>query len=174
MKILGEERERDDVFYLLVPELDQTGLVDDDLIPLVLAVLEQLRQREPLPGHLVAVVGVHELIVIDAIGGVALHALDGGLAAVERDDVVDEGLAGWRELERFGWVGGVVFHGVGLADLELLAGDGGVFGEVRHLAWEGGETGDTRLAECGAGDGFACWIDGAAGCSKAGIDHEPE
>jgi hypothetical protein len=85
---------------------------------------EKLGQCKPLARHLVAVVGVHELVVVDAVGRVAFHALDRGLAGVEGDDVVDEGLAGGREGEAFAWVGGVVFGGGGLADLELLAGSG--------------------------------------------------
>lgn len=68
--------------YLSVLELNQSFFIHHDLIPLVLARLEQLRQREPLPRHLVPVVGVHELVVVDAVRGVALHALDRGFAAV--------------------------------------------------------------------------------------------
>ena len=79
--------------HLLVSELDQAGLVLDNLVLLVLAILEQLRQRKPLPRHLVPVVGIHELIVIHAIGRIPPHLLDGRLAAVEVDDVVNESLA---------------------------------------------------------------------------------
>lgn len=39
------------------------------------------------------VMSVNELIIIDAVWRVALHALDGGLAGVEGDDIVDEGLS---------------------------------------------------------------------------------
>jgi len=113
---------------LLIPKLNQPFLVRDDLIPLAHALLEELRQREPLPGHLIPVVGVHKLVVVDAVWGIAFDALNGGLAAVEGEDVVDEGLACGGEGERFGGVGGVVVVGVGLADFEVLAGEGG--GEV--------------------------------------------
>lgn len=126
-----------------------------------------------MPRHLVPVVGVDELVVVDAVGGVALHALDGGVAAVELEDVVDEGLAGRGELEGLGWVGGVVFGRVGLADFELLAWSGRVFGEVGHLGEVGGEsTGRWWVgSECGAGECDACWENGRAGCSETGIDH---
>ena len=43
----------------------------------------------------VPVIGVHKLVVVDAVWGVALHTLDGGLAGVESDDIVDECLSGW-------------------------------------------------------------------------------
>ena len=68
--------------YLLVLELDEKRVVHDDLIPLVLALLEELREPEPLTGHLVAVVRVHELVVVDAVRGVAFYAGAGGLARV--------------------------------------------------------------------------------------------
>jgi len=48
------------------------------------------------------------LVIVDTVGRVALYALDGRLAAVERDDVVDEALAGGRELDAGGRVGRVV------------------------------------------------------------------
>ena len=101
----SERRDTD----LLVSELDQTGLVLDNLVLLVLAILEQLRQRKPLARHLVPVVRIHELIVVHAIRRIPPHLLDGGLAAVEVDDVVDESLALLREGKGLGWVGGVVF-----------------------------------------------------------------
>ena len=82
--------------------------------------------------HLVAVVGVHKLVVVDAVGRVPFHALDCGLAGVEGDDVVDDSLASGREGKTFAWVGGVVFGGGGLADFELLAGCG------RHVGGGGG------------------------------------
>ena len=55
---------------------------------------EQLRQSEPLARHLVAIVGVYELIIVDAVGRVAFYTLDRWLAGVEGDDVVDESLTG--------------------------------------------------------------------------------
>jgi hypothetical protein len=75
---------------------------------LVLARLEQLWQREPLPRHLVPVVCVYELVVVDAVCCVALHAFDGRLAAVERDDIVHEALAGRGERDAAGGVGCVI------------------------------------------------------------------
>lgn len=72
---------------MLVFELDQVGVGADDLVGFVDGGGEELGEREPLAGHFVAVVGVDELVVVDAVGGVALHALDGGLAGVEGDDL---------------------------------------------------------------------------------------
>ena len=66
--------------YLLVLELDEERVVCDDLVALVLAAREELGEGEPLAGHLVAVVGVDELVVVDAVWGVALYAAAGGLA----------------------------------------------------------------------------------------------
>lgn len=119
--------------YLFVPELDQTRLVDHDLIPLALARLEQFGQGEPLASHLVSVIGIDELIVVDAIWGITLDTLNGRLTAIESYDVVDKALASWRKLEGLGWVGSVVFVRVGLANLELLARDGGVFRKIGHV-----------------------------------------
>ena len=130
---------------LLISELDQTGLILDDLVLFVLAVLEELRQREPLPRHLVPVVRIHELIVVHAIRRIPPHLLDGRLAAVEVDDVVDESLALFRKGKGLGWVGGVVFGRVGLAGLVVFArgrgGEGGGF----HFAVGGHDGG------CGQG-----------------------
>ncbi len=52
---------------LLVAELDQAGLILHDLVSVVCAVVEQLRKGEPLACHLVAIVGVDELIIVHAI-----------------------------------------------------------------------------------------------------------
>lgn len=116
--------------YLCVSELDQILIVLDNLISLVFARFEQLRQCKPLPGHLIPVVGIHKLVVVHTVGGVPLHALDGGLAAVQGKNIVDEFLAGLRERQRLGWVWGVVFRRRGLADFEILARRGGGVGEV--------------------------------------------
>ena len=78
---------------LLVSELDQTRLVLDNLVFLVLAVVEQLRQSEPLPRHLIPIVRIDKLIVVHAVRCIAPHFLDGRFAAVEVEDVVDESLA---------------------------------------------------------------------------------
>ena len=110
--------------YLFVPELDYTGFVDHDLIPLVFAGLEQLWQSKPLAGHLVPVIRIDKLIVIDAVWCVTLHALDCRLTAVKSYDVVDETLAGWRKLERLGRIGSIIFGWVGLTNFKLLAGYG--------------------------------------------------
>ena len=91
--IKGETR------YLLVLELDEERVVCDELVTLVLATCEELGKGEPLAGHLVAVVGVDELVVVDAVRGVAPDALPGRLAGVQRDDVVHQRLAGRREFD---------------------------------------------------------------------------
>lgn len=75
--------------------------------------------------NLLSVVCVDELIVVDAVCGVAFYALNSGFAAVEGDDVVDEGLALGGEGEGFRGVRGVVFGAVGLAHFVLFAGCGG-------------------------------------------------
>lgn len=80
--------------HLLVLKLDQIPVVHHHLVPLAHALLEQLRQRKPLPRHLVPVVRVHELVVVHAVRRVPLHPLHRRLAAVERDDVVEQRLSG--------------------------------------------------------------------------------
>jgi len=52
--------------HLLVLELDQGVVVTDDLVAEVLGRREEFRQPKPLPGHLVPVVGVDELVVVHA------------------------------------------------------------------------------------------------------------
>ena len=78
---------------LFVSELNQARLILDNLVLLGLAILEQLRQSEPLPRHLVPVICIHELIVIDAIWCITPHFLDCRLATVKVEDIVDESLA---------------------------------------------------------------------------------
>ena len=78
------------------------------------------------------------MIVIHTVGRISLHALGGGFAVIESDDVVDEGLAGFGERERFGRVGRVVFGGSGLARFEVLAGSGAGGGKVRFVGGGGG------------------------------------
>jgi hypothetical protein len=68
---------------LLVFKLYEIAVVADDFVALVGGVREEFGEREPLPRHLVAVVGVDELVIVDAVGGVAGDALDGGGAGVE-------------------------------------------------------------------------------------------
>ena len=120
-----------DIAYLFIAELDQIAIIDHNLISLALAAVEQLRQSKPLPGHLVPVVGIHELIIVHAVGGVSLDSLDCRLTRVQGDDVVDETLPSWREGDRLGWVGSVVFGLLRLTDLELLTGSlGGQAGKV--------------------------------------------
>lgn len=114
------KKEKENI-YLLIPKLNQPGLINHNLIAFVFAVLEQLRQGKPLSGHLVAIVGVDELIVVDTVGRVPLDALHRRLAAVEGDDVVDEALTGGREGQAFTRVGRVVFGRVRLARLEVFA-----------------------------------------------------
>lgn len=119
---------------LFVFELNQTRLILNNLVLLILAILEQLRQSEPLPRHLVPIIRVHELIVVHAIGRVPPHLLDGRLAAVEVDDVVDEGLALFREGEGLGRVRGVVFGRGRLAGFIVFAGGGSGDGGGFHFA----------------------------------------
>lgn len=84
---------REDDTNLLVSELNQAGLVLHNLVLLGLAILEQLRQSKPLPRHLVPVICIHELVVVHAIRCIPLHLLDGRLAAVKVENVIDESLA---------------------------------------------------------------------------------
>ena len=108
--------------YLLILKLNQAGLVHHDFIPLVHALLEQLREGEPLPSHLVAVVRIDKLVIVNTVGCVAFYTLDGGLAGVESDNIVNQSLACWRQLDALAWVGSIVLRCGSLADLELLAG----------------------------------------------------
>jgi len=81
--------------------------------------------------ELTAVISIHELIIVYAIRCVALDALNSRLAGVEGNDVVDQALTGWREVEGLGGIGREVFRGGGLARLEVFAGRGsGAVGEV--------------------------------------------
>lgn len=94
---------------MCVSELNKSRLILHNLISLVLTILEQLRQRKPLPRHLIPIVRIHELIIVHAVRCIPLHLLDCGLAAVEVDDIGDEGLACGGEGDRFGGVGCVIF-----------------------------------------------------------------
>lgn len=98
--------------------------------------------------HLVAVVGVDELVIIDTVGCVALNSLDCGFAGVEGNDVVDQSLTGGRQLDALAWVGCVVFRRRSLTDFKLLAGC------RRHLGC-GCESTDGSLT-------VRSWIDAAA------------
>lgn len=134
MRRRKREGNRQKTTNLLIPKLYQTRLILHNLIPLRLTTLKQLRQSEPLPRHLVPIIRIHELIVIHAIGRISPHLLHGRLAAVEIEYVVHEGLALFRERERLGGVRGVVFGGVGLAGLVVLARGGGGEGGGFHFA----------------------------------------
>lgn len=128
------------VSHLLVLELNQIPVVLDDLVALVFARLEKLGQGKPLPGHLVAVIGVNtgellayrrthigrggtseQLIVINAVGGIALNSADCRFAGIKGNDIVDQGLALGAELDRFRRVGRVVLRCRGLANFELFS-----------------------------------------------------
>lgn len=126
---------------LRVLELDHLVVGPHDLVAEIGRVGEEFGEGEPLPGHLVAVVGVHELVVVHAVPRVALHFGDAGLAGVEVDDVVHQALSRRGEGQRFGGVRGVVFARGGLTGLEVLAGEGGVLGHglVGHCMEGGGE-----------------------------------
>lgn len=79
--------------YLLVLELDQVPVILDDLVTFVLTLLEELGQSEPLACHLVSVVGVNELVVVDAISCITLNASDSRLTAVKREDIIHKSLS---------------------------------------------------------------------------------
>ena len=134
---------------LLISKLNQPRLIHHDLIPMGRAVLEPLRQREPLGCHLVPVVRIHELVVVHAVGRVPLHPLHRRPAAIQLENVIYETLASRRERQRFRWVRLVVLCWVGLADLEVLAWRGrGDFGgcDVRCV-WGGGHFGKREWVE---------------------------
>ncbi len=111
----GEERTN-----LGILKLDQITIIDHDLISLILTQAEQLRQREPLAGHLIPVIGIDELIVVHTIGRVPPHALNGWLAPVEGEDVIEQGLTSGRERDGFRRVGRHVLGRGRLAGLEVL------------------------------------------------------
>ena len=119
MRLRRARREEDT--DLLVSELNQAGLIFHNLILLGFAVFEQLRQSKPLPRHLVPIVCIHELIIVHAIRCIPLHLPNGRSAAVEIENVVDESLALFGVGLGLVWVWGVVFGGVGLAGLVILA-----------------------------------------------------
>lgn len=87
--------------YLLILELNDLVIAAHDLVALVLGRLEQLRQCKPLPSHLVPdhksaglqnggdrlfppIIGIDELVIVDAIRRIPLHALNRGLTAIQR------------------------------------------------------------------------------------------
>lgn len=108
--------------HLIILKLNQPPLILHNLIAIIDARPEQLGQREPLAGHLEAVVGVHELVVVHAVGRVASHALHRRRAAVQRDDVVDQRLPRRVQRQRLGRVRRVVFVRRRLPRLEVFAG----------------------------------------------------
>jgi hypothetical protein len=81
---LGDEAEGPG---LLVFELYHVVVGTDYLVGFVDGGFEEFGEGEPLACHFVAVVGVDELVVVDAVSCVAFHAFDGGLAGVEGDDL---------------------------------------------------------------------------------------
>lgn len=85
--------------HLLVPELNQPWLINNHFVSLILAITEELRQRKPLPRHLVSVVGVHKLVIVDAVRSVSFDFFDGRSAAVQIDYVFDECLASRGKLD---------------------------------------------------------------------------
>ena len=143
--------------YLRILELNQILIINHNLISLVLTVLEELRQREPLPRHLVPIICIHELIVVHAIWRIPLHSLHCRLAAIKGDDIVDERLPGFGERKRFGWIGGVIFGWSGLARFEFLAGSGPGGGEVRFVGGGGGRHLGVCGEEAGGGGSGECW-----------------
>ena len=137
----GDDLERP---RLGVFELDEIAVVDDNLVTFVVALFEEFGEGEPLSGHLVAVICVNKLVVVDAIGRVALDAVDCYVAAVEGYDVVDEALAGRGEREGLGWVWGVVIIWTSLADFKVLARGGAGMGEVGFARISGSHDGQTN------------------------------
>ena len=157
--------------HLFVLKLYQILIIDHNLIPLTDTLVKQLRQRKPLARHLVSIVRINKLVVIHAVRRISLHAVDGWFAAVERDHIVDEGLASGGEREGFRWVRSVVFCAGGLARLEVFAGGGSVRAEVRG-AGVGGWSGHGGGCGCeGAGRGWvveSSWVESAAGYESFG------
>lgn len=120
--------------HLLMPKLNQIPIIRHHLPPMTLRPLKQLRQRKPLPRHLIPIIRIDKLVIIDAVRRIALDALDRRLHLVQRDDILDQGLARRRQRDGLGGIGRVVAGGVRLADFEVLAGEGGVGGEVGFAA----------------------------------------
>ena len=122
---------REGRIHLLISKLNQAGLVLYNLVSFVLAIVEQLWEREPLPRHLVSIIRIHELIVVHTIGCIAPHLLDGRFAAVKVDNVINESLTLFGEGEGFGRVWSIVFGRVCLPGFIVLSrsrsGDGGGF-----------------------------------------------
>lgn len=83
----GSLRDQPESPGLLVLELNHVVVGADDLVRLVDRGIEEFRQGKPLSCHFVAVVGVHELIVVDTVWSIAFYALNCGLARVEGDDL---------------------------------------------------------------------------------------
>lgn len=154
--------------YLLVFELDQIFVVLHNLVPLAHTLLEQFRQRKPLPRHLVPIVRIHKLVVVHTIRRVSLHPLHRRLAAVQRDHIVDQRLARFVQGERLGRVRRVVFGRGGLPRFEVFAGGGGVAGEVCGAGVGGGgghgwAGGGGEGAGVGFERGFGGRIEGGVG-----------
>lgn len=112
---------------LFILELDQIGIVLGHLVSLILAVAEQLGQTKPLTRHLEAIIRIDKLVIVNAIRSVPLDSVNRRLAAVQGDNVVNQGLSLRRERQGFGFVGRVVCRIGGLARLKVFA--GGVAGD---------------------------------------------
>lgn len=79
--------------YLFVLEPNNLIIIAYDLIPFILAILEQCWKSKALSGYLVSVIGIHELIIVYTIRCISLDALDSRLTVVKRNDIVDKCLA---------------------------------------------------------------------------------
>ena len=101
-------------------KLNNIPVVSDDLIAVTFGALEQLRQGEPLAGHLVAVVCVDELVIVDTVRRIALHSLHRRFHLVQSDDIVDQRLPRWRHRQRLARVRGVVAGRMCLADFKMF------------------------------------------------------
>jgi len=120
-ELAGLHKKGGKIADLFVLELDHLVVTADNLITFILGCFEELWQSKPLPGHLVSIIGIYELVIVDAVWGVSLYSLNCGFAAVQCEDVVDESLSGFAERQRLRRIGMPVFRCGGLADLEVLA-----------------------------------------------------
>ena len=75
-----------------------------------------------------------ELIVVYAVGGVALHTFDSWFTGVEGNNIVYKCLSSSRQLDRLGRIGFVASCGMRLVNLEAFARTtGGVLGGVGYV-----------------------------------------
>lgn len=85
--------------YLFILKLNNLIIAPHGLVSFIHTRLKEFWQREPLACHLISISRIHELVVIDAVWCVAFYAIDGRLAGVEGEDVVDQSLTRGTERE---------------------------------------------------------------------------